>query len=910
VSNPKVLGGRGRVAPGAKSARPIFARPRAHHRPRAHAWLDCLEPRTLFAATAPTVIDLMVVYDADAKAQLKVDDAGMQKLIQQSVAAANQVHYNTQDNVVLRLVHTEQVDYSNNGGSISTDLSRLSTPGDGYLDSVQALRDTYGADLVSLVSTPGGTTAGLANLLDDINRPDRADLAYSVLQATAMGPDSFVLTHETGHNLGAGHERDNTTDPTPNPVFPYAFGYHFVGNNGVTYGDVMSYQGMELPYFSNPNLTYQGQPLGRPAGDPNAADLYSTFLQTAPVVANYRPSVTTDTTAPTASVYQADLTGNQLTFTVRYADDVAVSTASIGDGDVYVRTPEGFNLAATLVSVDRPADDGYAKLATYRVTLPASNPPMASLGFFLNANQVQDESGNTAPAAAVPYNVDFDVERWQYQLARDTGTLTGPATRGITGGLSVDDIQDYYKFTLTQTTPVSVRLGGLTAPAEIFLMQDVDGNGLFGGGNEQLAGTPNSPDLGERSFSRVLPAGTYYVLVQLDDPGAGAPQPATPYTLTVRALADTVAPTATLDAVDATASTTTLNFSVIYVDDQELDATSVAFNAIVRFQAQLVTGTTYAGHTGAPNAVTPLADGRLVASYSVNLGIGAIPNALVTLSVDPLSAVKDAAGNPLPTGTTLGQYRIVTNPVTNDTIVPTATLRSSPAVLVPGGTTYDFVIAYKDNRGINSGSLDDADVVVSGPGNFTQSASFVGSTVSPGGAFRYATYRLTAPGGSWDSLDNGTYTLTLQPSQVADLTGNVVAAGAVGTFTVHAPFPGDAGGDDVTNFSDLLVLAKNYNMSGAGYAAGDFNFDGEVNFADLLILAKYYGKSASSSPVPVPEVPPVPAPLPLPDPSDPEDLLTDVATSPSQTKAASVFSSKSWRGWEKGARKAPGQRGR
>jgi hypothetical protein len=904
VSNPKVLGGRGRVAPRPKSAHPIFARPRAHHRPR----LDSLEPRTLFAATAPTVIDVMVVYDADAKAQLKVDDAGMQKLIQQSVAAANQVHYNTQDNVVLRLVHTEQVDYSNNLGLISTDLTRLSTPGDGYLDGVQALRDTYGADLVSLVSTPGGTTAGLANLLDDINRPDRADLAYSVLQATALGPDSFVLAHETGHNLGAGHERDNTTDPTPDPVFPYAFGYHFVGNNGVTYGDVMSYTGMELPYFSNPNLTYQGQPLGKPAGDPDAADLYSTFLQTAPVVANYRPSVTTDTTAPTASVYQADLVGNQLTFTVRYADDVAVSTASIGEGDVYVRAPEGFNLAAALVSVDRPADDGYAKLATYRVTLPASNPPLSSLGFFLNANRVKDESGNTAPAAAVPYNVDFDVERWQYQLARDTGTLTGPAIRGITGGLAVDDIQDYYKFTLTQTTPVSVRLGGLTAPAEIFLMQDVDGNGLFGGGNEQLAGTPNSPDLSERSFSRVLPAGTYYVLVQLDDPGAGLPQPATPYTLTIRGLADTVAPTATLDAVDATVSTTTLNFSVIYADDQELDATSVALGAIVRFQAQLVTGTTYAGHTAAPSAVTTLPDGRLVASYSVSLGIGAIPNALVTLSVDPLSTVKDAAGNLLPTGTSLGVYRIVTNPVTNDTIVPTAGVRSAPAVLVPGGTTYDFVIAYKDNRGINAGSLDDADIVVSGPGNFAQSASYVGSTVSPGGAYRYATYRLTAPGGLWDYLDNGTYALTLQPSQVSDLTGNFVAGGLLGTFTVHAPLPGDATGDDTTNFADLLALAKNYNTSGAGYGTGDFNFDGVVNFADLLTLAKFYGKSAPP-PAAVPAVPPSFAP-PIPDPSEAEELLTDVLNAPAPTKGGSVFSSKSWRALEKSSRNAPGPRGR
>jgi hypothetical protein len=892
VSIPKVPGGRARVAPRSNSPPPNSARAR----------FDSLEPRTLFAI-APTVIDVMVVYDADAKAQLQVDDAGMQKLIAQSVAAANQVHYNTQDNVVVRLVHTEQVAYSNPGGLISTDLSRLSTPGDGFLDNVQALRDTYGADLVSLVSTPGGTTAGLANLLDDINRPDRADLAYSVLQATAIGPDNFTLAHETGHNLGAGHERDNTVDPTPNPVFPYAFGYHFVGNNGVTYGDVMSYQGLQLPYFSNPNLSYQGQPLGKPIGDPNAADLYSTFLQTAPVVAGYRASVTTDVSAPTASIYQADLTGNQLTFTVRYADDVAVSTASIGDGDVYVRTPEGFSLAAALVSVDRPADDGYAKLATYRVTLPASNPPLSSFGFFLNANQVADESGHTAPAAQIAYNVDFDVERWQYQLARDTGTLAAPATRRITGGLSVNDIQDYYKFTLTQSTPVSVHLGGITAPAEIFLMQDVDGNGVFGGGNEQLAGTPNSPDLSERSFSRVLPAGTYYVLVQLDDPGTGVPQPSTPYTLTIRGFADGIAPTATLDAVDTTTSTTNLNFSVIFADDQELDLSSIQSGALIGFTVQFAAGGGFQGRTGSPNSVTALPDGRLVANYSVNLGANPLGNGLVTLSVNSLATVKDAAGNLLPTGATLGQYRIVTNPVTVDTILPTASIRTAPPVSIPGGTTYDFTIAYKDNRAINAGTLDDADIVVSGPG-FSQAASFIGSTLSPGGAYRFATYRITAPGGAWDYLDDGTYTLTLQSSQVADATGNFAMGGALGTFTVHAPLPGDASGDNLVNFDDLLLLAKNYNKSGAGYASGDFDFNGVVNFDDLLILAKFYNSSLPAS-APGPLLGPL-APLLAadPNPAETQALLTDVIAVPDSTQAASVFSTKSLRAAEKAARKA------
>jgi hypothetical protein len=258
-----------------------------------------------------------------------------------------------------------------------------------------------------------------------------------------------------------------------------------------------------------------------------------------------------------------------------------------------------------------------------------------------------------------------------------------------------------------------------------------------------------------------------------------------------------------------------------------------------------------------------------------------------------------------PTGTTLGQYRIVANPVTNDTTAPTAALRSAPAVLVPGGTTYELVVAYKDNRNINGGLLDEGDVLISGPGGFAQPASFVGSTISPGGAYRYATYRIAAPGGSWDFPDDGTYTITMQPNQVADLAGNFVAGSVLGTFAARVPLPGDTNGDNVTNFDDLLVLAKNYNKSGLGYTAGDFDFNGVVNFDDLLLLAKNYNSSLPS-PGALPDLAPAMAAVLDPIPADTRALLTDVVTTPDKKTAASVFSSKSLRTLQKSARKVNG----
>src|SRR5213595_2288107 len=88
-------------------------------------------------------------------------------------------HTTTPDNVVLRLVHTEQVSYSSSG-DIQTDLNRLQTPGDGFLDNVAGLRNTFGADLVSLISTPT-FQGGLSNLINDVNSPLRQTLAFSVI---------------------------------------------------------------------------------------------------------------------------------------------------------------------------------------------------------------------------------------------------------------------------------------------------------------------------------------------------------------------------------------------------------------------------------------------------------------------------------------------------------------------------------------------------------------------------------------------------------------------------------------------------------------------------------------------------------------------------------------------------------
>jgi hypothetical protein len=125
-------------------------------------------------------------------------------------------------------------------------------------------------------------------------------------------------------------------------------------------------------------------------------------------------------------------------------------------------------------------------------------------------------------------------------------------------------------------------------------------------------------------------------------------------------------------------------------------------------------------------------------------------------------------------------------PPTTDTTAPTATL-SAPAVTTAGGTTYDFTVTYSDNIAIDVASLDGSDMRVTGPNGFNQLATLVSRSSTTNGTPRTAIYRITAPGGSWDSTDNGTYSFALQANQVRDAAGNVAAARTVGTVSVTIP---------------------------------------------------------------------------------------------------------------------------
>ena len=195
----------------------------------------------------------------------------------------------------LRLVYTG-VTSTNESGTLQTDLVRLATPSDGYFEDVYNTRETYLADLATVITSHSdASSCGIAY------RPDPRTFAASYYAFSVVGLDCLSvesLSHEIAHNFGAEHDYAHSTPSDP-PIFPYFYGYQFTGQDAAPYRTIMAYQpGTRIPYYSNPRLTYQGVVIGN-AG---SADVSRGLSEVAPYVAAYKSVPTpTPTPIPTAT---------------------------------------------------------------------------------------------------------------------------------------------------------------------------------------------------------------------------------------------------------------------------------------------------------------------------------------------------------------------------------------------------------------------------------------------------------------------------------------------------------------------------------------------------------------------------------------------------------------------------------
>ena len=140
-----------------------------------------------------------------------------------------------------------------------------------------------------------------------------------------------------------------------------------------------------------------------------------------------------------------------------------------------------------------------------------------------------------------------------------------------------------------------------------------------------------------------------------------------------------------------------------------------------------------------------------------------------------------------------------------DTSPPSASIAAAN-ITASGGTTQSITVVYTDNVAVNAASIGVGNISVTGPAG----ALTVTAAKATGGnqSTVVATYTVSAPGGSWDSADNGSYVVSLKANQVADTNGNF-AGGASGSFAVNVPTAAAGDGSD-QSFNNGQGVATNF----------------------------------------------------------------------------------------------------
>lgn len=162
-----------------------------------------------------------------------------------------------------------------------TDLDRLRRTDDAYLNEVHALRDKYAADIVMLLGRYGDAGG-------------RAYLAASeshAFQVSDVWSTYFNVTaHENGHIFGCHHNIEESGHASPYtyghghlgylPHDPATWGFH------TTWGSIMSYADVLLPWFSNPYQVWDYN--GAQRGNVTSANCTRVHHERKSVVAAFR----------------------------------------------------------------------------------------------------------------------------------------------------------------------------------------------------------------------------------------------------------------------------------------------------------------------------------------------------------------------------------------------------------------------------------------------------------------------------------------------------------------------------------------------------------------------------------------------------------------------------------------------
>ncbi|MFL0810251.1 MAG: DUF5011 domain-containing protein [Agarilytica sp.] len=415
----------------------------------------------------PYTVDVLWVVTEKAVNNTSVD---VPAAIELAMTHTNDAYANSNINGRVRTVHVHYDTSYTEGSSMTDTLYAVRDPSDGNMDNIHALRTQYGADMVHIVS-------GSGNYCGQAWLDTQPDWTFAVTYAGCMS--SYTPAHEFGHNFGAHHDIANGTNSN------YVFGQGIYNEtDDPKWRTVMSYQCpaggcTRVPYFTTPEQTYNGAPLG----DPLEADNTRVHRVRMAQVAGFYPSVASSCTE------FADTNANHVTAGRAYTETVFFTTT-------YYATGSGDNLGnySFINSTLAEESPGYFSSGNCPTTPTSSETafapelqnlnPTAGTNTLIVDGEVFDANADTI--TAVKARINGETTWTDATISSNTFNVSIPATLGGST-LTVDfRTEDNTGESFEFTTTFDVDLG---VPPQITLS-----GSNFRDDTAVIYGTTNDPD--------------------------------------------------------------------------------------------------------------------------------------------------------------------------------------------------------------------------------------------------------------------------------------------------------------------------------------------------------------------------------------------------------------------------------
>ncbi len=296
-------------------------------------------------APAPTMVDIMLVFDSGARTWVEGKAAyggSITNFAIAQVAKMNQVLKNTDlhTNFWFRLVDVATVD----GRWTTIDNTILPAMRTGVMNAsgiwaeVAARREACGADVVSLIVDTGSAygTTGIGYITHGTSYSMWVNTyrtwCYSCCAIRSVEND-YTLSHEVGHNMGLTHSPTLATWSKVG-TFDYSNGYNITNaNDGKHYNTIMAYNYdryfsdyIEIPYYSSPDYAFKGVPLGTAISNDCTRALRQTCLGIADWHAQTIPLPSDVAFSPNASSAYRITMSTSGGYEIRYTTDGSTPT--------------------------------------------------------------------------------------------------------------------------------------------------------------------------------------------------------------------------------------------------------------------------------------------------------------------------------------------------------------------------------------------------------------------------------------------------------------------------------------------------------------------------------------------------------------------------------------------------------